>query len=227
MSQSEKLRALVASHFIEEVRREFADAFDATFEATREVVTAIEARASGAELLILSLDVPVDAATIRQLPSTLRAIATYSVGTDHIDLAAAAERGIAVFNTPGVLGDSTAENAMLLMLGAARRATEAIELIRSREWKGWTPTQLVGVQLAGRRLGILGMGDIGLRIARRARAFGMEIAYCNRQPSPHASEVAATFVRDPRGPGRSLRRAAPGGARHARDPRDRRSLAPR
>jgi glyoxylate reductase len=112
----------------------------------------------------------------------VRALATYSVGTDHIDLVAAAERGLAVFNTPGVLADSVAENAILLMLAAARRATESIDLLRSREWPGWNPTQLVGVQLSGRTLGILGMGDIGERVAMRARALGMEILYCNRRP---------------------------------------------
>jgi glyoxylate reductase len=124
------------------------------------------------------------AATIEGLPASVRALATYSVGTDHIDLEAARARGLAVFNTPGVLADSVAENAIFLMLGAARRGTEAIELIRRHAWTGWNPGQLVGRQLAGRTLGILGMGDIGRRIARRARALGMRILYCNRRPLP-------------------------------------------
>lgn len=137
----------------------------------------------------------IDAAAIAALPETVKAIATYSVGHDHIDLAAAAARGIAVFNTPGVLGDSVADAALLLILGAARRATESIALLRNRGWEGWSPSQLPGIELSGKTLGIFGMGDIGKRIARRARAFGMEIAYCNRTP---VAEEAARHVPDPR-----------------------------
>lgn len=121
-----------------------------------------------------------DARALRKLPPSVKAIATYSVGHDHIDLAAAAERGVAVFNTPGVLSDAVADAALLLMLGAARRATESIALLREGRWTGWSPEQLNGVGLDGKTLGILGMGDIGRRIAHRARAFGMRIAYHNR-----------------------------------------------
>jgi glyoxylate reductase len=135
------------------------------------------------DALLCSIPYRLDRAAIAALPASVRMIATYSVGHDHIDLAAAAERGIAVFNTPAVLGDSVADAAMLLILGAARRATESIALLRGGDWQGWRPTQLNGVELAGKTLGILGMGDIGRRVARRARAFGMDIAYHNRKPS--------------------------------------------
>lgn len=135
-----------------------------------------------------------DRAVIEALPASVRAIATYSVGHDHLDLAAAAARNIAVFNTPDVLADSVADVAMLLILGAARRATESIALIRDRRWSGWTPTQLLGVELRGKRLGILGMGGIGGRIARRAQAFGMTLSYTNRRPVPDAG--GAQFVPD-------------------------------
>lgn len=121
-----------------------------------------------------------DRAAIDRLPPSIKAIATYSVGHDHLDLAAAADRGIAVFNTPGVLSDAVADNAMLLILGAARRATESIALLREGRWTGWSPTQLIGAGLQGKTLGILGMGSIGRRIACRARGFGMNIAYHNR-----------------------------------------------
>lgn len=136
-----------------------------------------------------------DRGAIAALPSTVKMIATYSVGHDHIDLQAAADRGIAVFNTPGVLSDAVADAAMLLLLGAARRATESIALLRERRWTGWTPGQLIGTELGGKTLGILGMGEIGCRVARRARAFGMDIVYHNRRQTP---DEEARFQSDPR-----------------------------
>lgn len=136
-----------------------------------------------------------DRPAIERLPASVKMIATYSVGYDHIDLAAAGERGIAVFNTPGVLSDAVADAAMLLILGAARRATESIALLREGRWTGWTPGQLNGVQLSGKMLGILGMGEIGRRVAQRARAFGMDIAYSNRR---EISGEDARFQPDPR-----------------------------
>lgn len=136
-----------------------------------------------------------DRQMIEALPSSIKAIATYSVGADHIDLDAARDRGVAVFNTPQVLSDAVADAALLLILGAARRATESIALLREGRWSGWSPAQLIGVGLAGKTLGILGMGDIGQRIASRARAFGMNIAYHNRRELP--GEMAR-FYDDPR-----------------------------
>lgn len=192
-----RLSVFAASSFIDEVNAEW----DAAFAVTRSIESStplLELRRLAGEgvafdVLLLSLDVKLGAKEIAALPETIRAVATYSVGTDHIDLEAARRAGLVVFNTPGVLGDSVAENAIFLMLGAARRATESIELLRSRAWKGWTPTQLVGLQLGGRVLGILGMGDIGLRIARRARALGMSIHYTNRKPLPSDRAADATY----------------------------------
>lgn len=137
----------------------------------------------------------LDRDAIKALPSTVKMIATYSVGHDHIDLQAAADRRIAVFNTPGVLSDAVADAAMLLLLAAARRATESIALLREGRWTGWTPGQLIGMELGGKTLGILGMGEIGRRVAQRARAFGMEIAYHNRRAVPGEQ---ARFHADPR-----------------------------
>lgn len=136
----------------------------------------------------------LDAAAIAALPGSVRIVATYSVGVDHIDLNAARTRGLAVANTPGALVDAVADAALFLMLGAARRATESLALIRGRGWSGWRPDQLLGIQLSGRTLGIYGMGEIGGAIAVRAKAFGMEVAYCNRKPAPRAE---ARFVADP------------------------------
>ncbi|MEE8365577.1 MAG: D-glycerate dehydrogenase [Gammaproteobacteria bacterium] len=122
------------------------------------------------------------AQTIAQLPSRVKAIANFSVGVDHVDLEAAKLRRIIVTNTPDVLSDATAEIAMLLILGAARRASEGERLVRSQQWKDWSPAFMVGKQVTGKRLGILGMGRVGQVVARRARGFDMTIHYHNRKP---------------------------------------------
>ena len=139
----------------------------------------------------------LDADTIGALPDSVRAIATYSIGHEHIDLAAARARGIAVFATPDVLSDAVAEVGMLLLLGAARRVTESVDLIRSGRWTGWTPTQLNGTGLAGKALGIVGMGRIGRAVARRARAFDMAIHYTNRARLDAQREDGAIHHADP------------------------------
>ncbi len=122
------------------------------------------------------------AQTIALLPSRIKAIANFSVGVDHVDLEAAKLRQIIVTNTPDVLSDATAEIAMLLILGAARRASEGDRLVRSQQWKDWSPAFMVGKQITGKRLGILGMGRVGQVVARRARGFDMTIHYHNRKP---------------------------------------------
>jgi glyoxylate reductase len=121
-------------------------------------------------------------AELAGLPSLL-VVANYGVGYDNIDLAAAARRGVVVTNTPDVLTDATADLAMALLLAAARRLREGLDLARSGEWDGWHPTQLLGMGFKGRVLGILGAGRIGVATARRAAAFGMEIVYWNRSAS--------------------------------------------
>ncbi len=155
-----------------------------------------EAAKPGFDAVLLSVETRMDAIRIAALAPSLRAIATYSVGTDHIDVAAAAARNIAVFNTPDVLSDAVAEVAMLLLLGAARRVTESIDLIRSGRWSGWTARQLNGSELVGKQLGILGLGSIGRRIAMRAEAFGMRVAYTNRTVAAPQVAGNATFVPD-------------------------------
>ena len=195
-----RLSVFIASTFIPEVQAEFSAAFEATYATTADPFDELAERVTRGghfDVIVFSLDRAMKDARIAALPQSIRALATYSVGTDHIDLAAARRRGLAVFNTPGVLGDSVAENAIFLMLGAARRATESIDLLRSRSWSGWLPTQLVGVELSGKTLGILGMGDIGQRIARRAKALGMQILYCNRRPLAPEHPLAAEFRESP------------------------------
>ena len=125
-----------------------------------------------------------DAAVIAALPDRLRVIANHSVGVDHVDLAAAAGRGIIVTNTPDVLSDATAEIAILCMLGAARRGAEGDRMVREGRWNTWSPSFMVGAQITGKRFGVLGMGRVGRVTAARARGFGMEVHYHNRRPLP-------------------------------------------
>ena len=135
----------------------------------------------------------LDAATIMDLPDTVRVIATFSVGYDHIAVEAAAARGIIVCNTPGVLSVATAETVMLLILAAARRAGEGERLVRSGSWQGWAPTQLIGTEVSGKRLGIFGMGRIGREVARMARAFDMHVHYRDQARLPGDLEQGAIF----------------------------------
>lgn len=153
----------------------------------------LQAAAVGVDVLIVTALNRLDAAAIARLPASLRTVATYSVGIEHIDLDAARGRGLAVLSTPDVLSDAVAEMAMLLMLGAARRAYEASTHLYSGGWQGWTPTQLVGIEVTGRRIGIAGMGRIGRTIAKRARGFDMAVHYHNRSRLAADLEEDATY----------------------------------
>lgn len=137
--------------------------------------------AAGHDAILATVTDRLDAATIALLPDSIKIIASFSVGTDHIDLAAAKARGIVVTNTPDVLTDATADIALLLMLGAARGAASGMAAIRDNTWANWAPTGMLGISLTGKRLGILGMGRIGQAVAKRARALGMHIHYHNRR----------------------------------------------
>jgi lactate dehydrogenase-like 2-hydroxyacid dehydrogenase len=133
------------------------------------------------------------AEVIRQVPDSVRILATVSAGHEHIDLQAAASKGLAVTNTPGVLTDATADIALLLMLGAARGASWGERLVRENRWPRASLVTPLGHDFSGQRLGILGMGRIGVAVARRARAFDMTIHYHNRHPSPEAQALGATY----------------------------------
>jgi len=156
-------------------------------------IQALVGVAKGAEVLFLTAETPVGADTLRAFGPDLRCIATYSVGVEHIDVDACRTRGVTVLNTPDVLTDACAEVAMLLLLNAARRAYEGDCLVRSGAWRGWEPTQLIGLGLRGRRAGILGMGRIGRAVASRCRAFGMEIHYHNRNRLAASLEAGAIY----------------------------------
>lgn len=149
--------------------------------------------AQGADALLACPTDKLSAETIAFLPGSIKIISTFSVGYDHIDIAAARTRDIMVTNTPDVLTDATADIAMLLLLGAARGAYWGERMVREKRWAAWSPTNPLGLDVTGQRLGILGMGRIGQAVARRARAFDMQIHYHGRNRLPAETEAGAVF----------------------------------
>jgi lactate dehydrogenase-like 2-hydroxyacid dehydrogenase len=131
-----------------------------------------------------------------RLPERVKIIANHSVGLNHCDLAALQARGVVVTNTPDVLSDATAEIAMLLLLGAARRASEGDRMVRAGKWAHWSPSFMVGAQVTGKRLGIIGMGRVGQVMARRARGFDMAVHYYNRRRLAPDLEQGAIYHDD-------------------------------
>jgi lactate dehydrogenase-like 2-hydroxyacid dehydrogenase len=153
--------------------------------------------ADGADALFITPADRLDSEFFQQISPTVKIIVTYSVGFEHIDLEAAARRQIPIAYTPGVNSEATADIALLLLLGASRRAYEAQELVRTGAWKPLSPNMLLGWQLGGKILGILGMGRVGQAVARRARGFGMRIHYSDA--SELFSEIVgeAVYHKDP------------------------------
>ena len=146
----------------------------------------------GCDGILSSIVDKIDKKTINKLSNKVKIISNFAVGFGNIDIEAASKRNIAVTNTPDVLTEATAEIAMLLILGASRRATEGIQWARNKNWK-WSADFLIGKQLSGSVLGILGMGRIGRAVAKRAKAFGMKIHYHNRSKLNQDLEAGATY----------------------------------
>ncbi len=132
-------------------------------------------------------------AMLDKLGTRLKIIANHSVGVDHCDIPALKERGISVTNTPDVLSEATAELTFLLMLGAARRAVEGDTLVRNGQWDFWSPAFMVGKQVSGARLGIVGMGRVGQVLAKQARGFNMQVHYYSRHRLPPEMEAGAHY----------------------------------
>jgi glyoxylate reductase len=151
---------------------------------------ALRSRAQRADALLTMLTERVDAALLDAAPS-VRAIANLAVGTDNIDLAAAAERGIPVGNTPGVLTDATADIAFALLLALARRLPEGEREVREGRWAPWEPGHHLGADVSGATLGIVGWGRIGQAVARRAEGFGMEVLHSSRSSGIPLAELLA------------------------------------
>ncbi len=146
----------------------------------------------GHDVAVIQLTEPVTAAVLQAASPTLRLIAQVAVGLDNIDLEAARRLNLPVSHTPGVLTDATADLAMALVLAAARRLVEADRFVRAGRWTHWSLDLYTGLELRGATLGVVGLGRIGAAVARRARAFGMRIAYTQRSTSPLEAELEAT-----------------------------------
>ncbi|MCL4671736.1 MAG: D-glycerate dehydrogenase [Sphingomonadaceae bacterium] len=193
-------RVVVTRHLMPSVEARLAELFDAQLNPDDVPLTRdqLAEAMQSAHVLVPTVTDRIDAALIEQAGDQLGLIASFGAGTDHIDLAAAARRKIMVTNTPGVFTDDTADIAMEMIIGIPRRVREGVAMVRRGEWTGWTPTALLGRKLAGKVLGIVGMGRIGQAVAHRARAFGLEIAYHNRKPLPEAVErmLGARHVAD-------------------------------
>ncbi len=192
---SDKPVIVVARKMPQAVEERLRRDYDPRFNERDRVYTADELieRTSGADAILACHTERLSAQVIARLPDSVRAIANFSVGVDHVDLGAAKARGIIVTNTPDVLADATAELTMLLILGAARRAGEGERLVRSGQWHTWSLSFMVGTEVTGKRLGIIGMGRVGQVTARRARGFDMTIHYHNRHRLPADREAGATY----------------------------------
>jgi lactate dehydrogenase-like 2-hydroxyacid dehydrogenase len=183
--------------------KEVEDRIDRDYNARRNPNQSLVSRqdllsaAEGADALFITPADRLEAEFFQKVSPTVKIIATFSVGFEHIDLEAAARRKISVAYTPGVNHDATADIAMLLLLGASRRAYEAQELVRTGAWKPLSPDMLLGWQVGGKVLGILGMGRVGQAVARRARGFGMKIHYCNGSELPAEIAGDAVYHKDP------------------------------
>lgn len=191
---------IVTRHLMPSVEARMSELFEtrlnpADIPLTREQLIAAMLEA---DVLVPTVTDRIDAAMIEQAGPQLRLIASFGAGTEHIDLAAAARRKIIVTNTPGVFTDDTADIAMCGIIGVPRRIREGVALVRSGNWSGWASSGMLGRKLAGKVLGIVGMGRIGQAVAYRARAFGLEIAYHNRHRLPEALErmLHARFIPD-------------------------------
>jgi glyoxylate reductase len=164
------------------VEARMAELFDVTLnrDDRRLDRDSLAAAMAGADVLVPCVTDQINAALIGRAGPKLKLIANYGAGVDHIDLAAARERGILVANTPGVVTEDTADMTLALILAVTRRIPEGLAAMQAGLWDGWSPTAFLGGRIAGRKLGILGLGRIGQAVARRARAFGMEVHYHNR-----------------------------------------------
>jgi glyoxylate reductase len=187
-------KILITRRLLRSCEEKAKDLFDANFNLNDELYSQkkLIEMSNGCDGILSALTDKLDEETINQLPDTVKIISNFAVGFGNIDLEATKKRGIAVTNTPDVLTDATAEIGVLLILGACRRASEGIEKAREGGWV-WSADMLIGKQLTGTRLGILGMGRIGQKIAKIAKSLGMIIHYHNRSKLSEDKEQGAIY----------------------------------
>ena len=187
-------KILITRRLLRSCEDKAKELFDANFNLNDELYSQkkLIEMSAGCDGILSALTDKLDAETINQLPDSVKIISNFAVGFGNIDLEAAKKREIAVTNTPDVLTDATAEIGVLLILGACRRASEGIEKAREGGWV-WSADMLIGKQLTGTRLGILGMGRIGQKIAKIAKSLGMIIHYHNRSKLSEEKEQGATY----------------------------------
>ncbi|MDR6851994.1 glyoxylate reductase [Sphingomonas sp. BE123] len=193
-------RVIVTRKLPDAVEQRMVELFDTVLHPFEEGMNraALVAAIQDCDVLVPSVTDTIDAELIAAAGERLKLIANFGAGVNHIDLRAARARGIVVTNTPGVLTEDTADMTMALILAVPRRLAEGEKLVRSGQWKGWSPGGMLGHRIGGKKLGIVGMGRIGQAVARRARAFGLSIHYHNRHRLPDAieAELGATFHAD-------------------------------
>jgi glyoxylate reductase len=179
----ERLSVVVTRRLPEPVETRLTELFDVELNADDHQMSRAELAAAmrRADVLVATLGDQIDQALLAQAGERLKLIANYGAGVDHIDVATARQRGILVSNTPDVTADDTADMVMALILSVTRRIPEGLAEMQAGRWSGWSPTALLGGRIAGRRLGILGMGRVGQAVARRAACFGMQVHYHNRK----------------------------------------------
>ncbi|MGL5838883.1 MAG: 2-hydroxyacid dehydrogenase [Sphingorhabdus sp.] len=202
MSQFQRIerpRVAITRKLLPQIEVRMAELFDCRFNASDHAMSAgeIAALMQDTDILVPTVTDRIDAELIAQAPASLKLFANFGAGVNHIDLAAAKAKGIIVTNTPGVFTDDTADLTMALILNVPRRLGEGHRLMRSGEWKGWTPTGMLGHRVGGKILGIVGFGRIGEAVAVRARAFGMNIIYNKRHRLPASIEDELGIVFEP------------------------------
>lgn len=190
-----KPKLFVTRKLTQDVEDRIASAYEPVFNEDDHIMSPAELieKTAGCDGMLVTTTENYNASLLEALPASVRIIATFSVGYDHIDAPAAAARGITVTNTPDVLTDATADIALLLMLGAARGANWGERMVREATWTSWAPTHPLGHDVTGRKLGILGMGRIGQAVAKRARGFDMQIHYHKRSRLPEELEQGAVY----------------------------------